>query len=209
MLDVNTSTVRKEDLFHWKFNTTNNVLRLTSGNELTIFNDYKRRADFFKQNYSLLLRNVRHSDSGKYKAVVSGSQDKTVVEYSIKVQGTFLLVWSLVKLFLNAFITTWFKINQILFFADRVSPVKLTLNSTDPGSCNFTAECKTVDSQISATFQCQHTTCHLLHQTDLKESILNIYIRNSFVTCNHSNHVSLQMEVKDFASLCKNETGKI
>lgn len=171
ILDVNTAAASKGDLFFWRYNNTVNVVRLLHNNEPIINDIYKGRADFLKQNYSLLLRNVRHNDSGNYKAIRSDNEDKTIAEYTVRVQ-------------------------------DRVSPVKLTLNSTEPESSNFTAECKTVDSQISAIFQCQNTTCHLLHQTDLKDSILNIYIQNSFVTCNHSNHVSWETDVKDFASLC-------
>ncbi|MED6288936.1 hypothetical protein CHARACLAT_031319 [Characodon lateralis] len=136
---------------------------------------YKDRVKFFAQNYSLLLRNVQHSDSGDYKAVASGEEETFVAVYTIRVQ-------------------------------DRVSPVKLTVTPNDPSCCNFTATCRTVDSLIRGTFQCDNQTCRLLKQTDLKNTSLTVYVEKNSIICNHSNNVSKEQDAKAVESLCEKKT---
>ncbi|MEQ2230950.1 hypothetical protein ILYODFUR_034455, partial [Ilyodon furcidens] len=89
---------------------------------------------------------------------------------------------------------------------DRVSPVNLTVTPNDPSFCNFTATCRTTDSLISGTFQCENRTCRLLKQTDLKNSSLLVYIDEGSIICNHSNHVSWEQDAKAVESLCEKET---
>uniref|UniRef100_A0A3P9MUQ7 Immunoglobulin V-set domain-containing protein n=1 Tax=Poecilia reticulata TaxID=8081 RepID=A0A3P9MUQ7_POERE len=131
------------------------------------------KTDFFQQNYSLLLRNVQHNNTGNYKATATGNIEKTVGEYTVIVQ-------------------------------DPVSPVNLTVTCIDRRFNNFTATCRTADSQINGTFQCNNITCRLLNQTHLKDSSLKIYLEESLITCNHSNNVSQEKSVKNVSSLCEN-----
>ncbi|KAK5611948.1 hypothetical protein CRENBAI_005365 [Crenichthys baileyi] len=174
LLDVNKAAVGTEDDFIWRFNTTFNIVKFKSPSKPIVHNKYKDRAQFFAQNYSLLLRNVQHSDSGQYKAVASGQEDTTVVGYTIRVQ-------------------------------DRVSAVKLIVTPNDPSNCNFTATCKTVDSLISGAFQCDNQTCHLLKQTDLKNTSLTVYVEKNSIICNHSNNVSWKQDAKAVEFLCEKE----
>uniref|UniRef100_A0A096MF01 SLAM family member 6-like n=1 Tax=Poecilia formosa TaxID=48698 RepID=A0A096MF01_POEFO len=170
LLEV-TAKIGNDDIFFWKFNNSDNLVRFSPGSEPKI--KYTEKTDFFKQNYSLLLRNVKHRDTGNYKAQANGDTEKTVAEYTVIVQ-------------------------------DPVSPVNLTVTPINSSFCNFTVVCITVDSQISGTFQCENKTCHLLNQTDLKDSSLNVYVKESSIFCNHSNQVSWEQDEKPFHSLCKN-----
>ncbi|MEQ2234315.1 hypothetical protein ILYODFUR_030655, partial [Ilyodon furcidens] len=88
----------------------------------------------------------------------------------------------------------------------RVSAVKLTVTPNDPSCCNFTATCRTVDSLIRGTFQCDNQTCHLLKQTDLKNTSLTVYVDEGSIICNHSNNVSLEQDAKAVKFLCEKET---
>ncbi|XP_047223984.1 uncharacterized protein LOC124869860 isoform X1 [Girardinichthys multiradiatus] len=176
-LDVNQFAVGANDDLIWKFNITLNIVRFESSSNPKFYKTYKDRAEFFAQNYSLLLRNVQHSDSGDYKAVASGEEYITVAEYTVRVQ-------------------------------DRVSAVKLTVTPNDPSFCNFTATCRTVDSLISGTFHCVNQTCHLLKQTDLKNSSMLVYVDEGSIICNHSNHVSWEQDAEAVEFLCEKKTGK-
>uniref|UniRef100_A0A3B3TRR7 Immunoglobulin subtype domain-containing protein n=1 Tax=Poecilia latipinna TaxID=48699 RepID=A0A3B3TRR7_9TELE len=171
LLEVKTNEFGEDYIFFWKFNNSDNLVRfIPSSNTTTLFVE---RIDFFQHNYSLLLRNVQHKNTGNYKATANGKTEKTVAEYTVIVQ-------------------------------DPVSPVKLTVTCIDPNFYNFTATCITVDSQINGTYQCDNKTCHLLNQTHLKDSSLNVYVKESSIFCNHSNEVSWKQDEKPFHSLCKN-----
>lgn len=92
LLDINTSTVPSESDFSWKFNQNVNVVKFNKRTEPEIVGKYKSSVEFFKQNYSLLLKNVQHEDSGVYKAIKSADADEILVEYDVTVQGKVLLI---------------------------------------------------------------------------------------------------------------------
>ncbi|MEQ2312176.1 hypothetical protein AMECASPLE_028161, partial [Ameca splendens] len=175
LLDVNKAAVGTEDDFIWQFNNTDNIVKYNNGGHPIVSPKYKDRAEFFAQNFSLLLRNVQHSDSGNYKAVANGEKHRIIAEYPVIVQ-------------------------------DRVSAVNLTVTPDDPSFCNFTATCRTVDSLISGTFQCEKRTCRLLNQTDLKNSSLLVYVDEGSIICNHSNHVSWEQDTKTVGPICEKKT---
>ncbi|KAL3988862.1 hypothetical protein ACER0C_013180 [Sarotherodon galilaeus] len=52
-----------------------------------VFDGYEERAEVFGQNFSLVLKNIKHSDSGDYTAVVVGGQEQSIAEYKVIVQG--------------------------------------------------------------------------------------------------------------------------
>uniref|UniRef100_A0A3P9DD04 Immunoglobulin V-set domain-containing protein n=1 Tax=Maylandia zebra TaxID=106582 RepID=A0A3P9DD04_9CICH len=70
----------------WKFNKTNNVAKCAFNNDPVVFDKYEGRAELFRQNYSLLLKNVQHSDSGDYTALMVSNVDQKVAEYKVIVQ---------------------------------------------------------------------------------------------------------------------------
>uniref|UniRef100_A0A3B5QSX3 Immunoglobulin subtype domain-containing protein n=1 Tax=Xiphophorus maculatus TaxID=8083 RepID=A0A3B5QSX3_XIPMA len=169
LLEAKTTDLGKNEEFIWKFNNTINLVKFRHG--VDPFIKYVQRTVFSKENYSLELRNMQHSDTGNYKEIISGGEDKTVAEYTVIVQ------------------------------------VKLTVTPSDPGCYNFTVTCKTVDSQISGSYQCDNISCHLLPHTHLKVSSLKVYVEQSSIICNHSNQVSWEKDVKNVSSLCENQLG--
>ena len=90
-LDVKKPVVLVEDTeFRWKFNNTHNVLRLFPDNRTKIIGSYVGRAEVSLQNHSLLLKNVKQSDSGDYTALITGDEDQRLAEYKVIIQGRFL-----------------------------------------------------------------------------------------------------------------------
>ncbi|XP_043990115.1 uncharacterized protein LOC122841136 [Gambusia affinis] len=171
LLEAKTNKFGENEDLIWKFNTTLSLVKFRHGSKPFI--KYAERTVFSEQNYSLLLRNMQHSDSGNYKEIISGGEDKTIAEYTIRVQ-------------------------------DPVSPVNLTVTPINSSFCNFTVTCKTVDSQINGTFQCENKTCRLLDQTHQKDSSLKISVKESSIICNHSNQVSWEKDEKNVSPLCEN-----
>ncbi|XP_042283974.1 uncharacterized protein LOC121908207 isoform X2 [Thunnus maccoyii] len=88
-LHVNKPVVLVEDSdFRWKFNNTHNVLRLFPDNRTIISSSYEGRAEFSLQNHSLLLKNVKQSDSGDYTALITADEDQRLAEYKVIIQGS-------------------------------------------------------------------------------------------------------------------------
>ncbi|XP_017266360.1 SLAM family member 6 [Kryptolebias marmoratus] len=175
LLDLNTDKVHNGSDFTWKFNQSVNVVKFSSGKEPRLFS-YSKRAEFFKQNYSVLIKNVQHEDSGSYKAEVTEAEsgkDLTVAEYQVTVQ-------------------------------DPVSPVKLTIDSSVPDDCNITVTCRTQDSRISKTFQCDNKTCSLVPERGITAtySSLNVTVKQDHIICNHSNQVSWKSNKIDIKAFC-------
>uniref|UniRef100_A0A3Q2FUL0 Immunoglobulin domain-containing protein n=1 Tax=Cyprinodon variegatus TaxID=28743 RepID=A0A3Q2FUL0_CYPVA len=156
LLDVDTTAIQKGFVFTWKCNSDVVVVFL-DGSEPSVKGKYQGRASFFKQNFSVVISNVQHEDSGNYIATATGDKEKNVADYRVIVQ---------------------------------VSPVKLTVNSSDTQYCNFTATCKVVDSKVGGIYQCDNQTCRALSKPDVKDSLLTVYVQEGSVVCNHRNNVS-------------------
>ncbi|XP_063318259.1 SLAM family member 9-like [Pelmatolapia mariae] len=182
-LDIKKSVVldKKNDLI-WKFNETNNVAKCGFNNDPVVFDKYEGRAELFGQNYSLVLKNVQHSDSGYYTAVVSGGRDYMVAEYKAIIQDP---------------------VSPVNLAVDSVS------SSSD--CCNLIVTCSTVDSQISSIFTCDAQNCSLVEKGSFKAktytSNLVVYLQQSFIICNHSNQVSFEQTKKDIKLYCKEKPG--
>ncbi|KAK2822778.1 hypothetical protein Q5P01_022843 [Channa striata] len=84
LLDLTTSPGQYK-FFFWKFNGDNNVVSLANGQNPDISNRYKEKAEF-KQNYSLLLKNLQQTDSGDYVALASGDTDVQLAKYNVIVK---------------------------------------------------------------------------------------------------------------------------
>uniref|UniRef100_A0A1A7Z486 CD2 molecule n=1 Tax=Iconisemion striatum TaxID=60296 RepID=A0A1A7Z486_9TELE len=167
-----TTTLPPKSDFYWKHENSNNVVKFNNGVEPSLYYD-KYRAEFFKQNYSLLLKNVEQNYSGLYKAVYNINQDQILVEYNITVQ-------------------------------DPVSPVQLMVTKFNSSDCNLTVTCRTEDSSLSRTFQCNKTSC--LPQEAAPIS-LSVYLQQDHILCNHSNQVSWKQDTKDIKAYCEKEKG--
>ncbi|CAI5640396.1 unnamed protein product [Oreochromis niloticus] len=171
---------KKTDLF-WSFNEANNVAKCVFNNDPVIFDKYEGRAEISGQNYGLLLKNVQHSDSGDYTAVVSGGQKQSVAEYKVIVQDP---------------------VTPAELTVDPVS------NSSD--SCNLTVTCSTVGLNISSSFRCDGKICSHAEEKDLKAtknfSSLKVYMQQDTIFCNHSNKVSWNQTMKVLKSYCETKT---
>ena len=94
LLDVkeNVTMIPGSD-FSWKLNCNSqtdreNIVRFSRGSEK--LKTYWERAEFFVQNFSLLLKNVQKNDSGDYCAYHSFDQDALLVKYEVTVQGEYV-----------------------------------------------------------------------------------------------------------------------
>uniref|UniRef100_A0A3P8NNC5 Immunoglobulin subtype domain-containing protein n=1 Tax=Astatotilapia calliptera TaxID=8154 RepID=A0A3P8NNC5_ASTCA len=182
-LDIGRSVVldKKTDLI-WKFNKTNNVAKCAFNNDPVVFDKYEGRAELFRQNYSLLLKNVQHSDSGDYTALMVSNVDQKV---------------------------TCFKSLHVCSSSDPVSPVHLTVDSVSGSSesCVLAVTCSTVDSSIHHSFRCDDKNCSQVKEkpTNYSSSFI-VYRHQDFILCNHSNQVSWEYNKIKFD--CKAITGK-
>ncbi|XP_062284442.1 SLAM family member 5-like [Scomber scombrus] len=177
-LDVNKPVVIPEsDEFRWRVNDIYNVVRLPPDNKTKIVDPYKGRVEFSVQSHSLLLKNVQHSDSGDYTAVISGDKNQPLTEYKVIIQDP---------------------VSPVQLSVNSVS------NSTE--SCNLTVTCSTEDSLINSTFRCDKQTCNQEGGEQSKNTIsgssLRVYLFNDFIICNHSNQVSWTRDMKEIRHLC-------
>ncbi|KAK2822777.1 hypothetical protein Q5P01_022842 [Channa striata] len=86
LLDVNQTKPLTETIeFQWRF-VKDKIIKFTYDEKVIIFETYKGRVEFFKQNYSLLLKNLQQTDSGVYAAILSGETDVTVTEHTVIVE---------------------------------------------------------------------------------------------------------------------------
>ncbi|XP_062260495.1 uncharacterized protein LOC133968457 isoform X2 [Platichthys flesus] len=157
----------ERDIFAWKFKDSN-IFRLFDDNKAIITDPYVGRVEIFRQNHSLLLKNVQQNDSGSYIAVVVGKNNNDAGKYSVTVQDPVSLVNGTVD-----------------------------LHSSSSDSCNLTVTCSTQDSHhIISTFRCEANTCSQEEGGERSKvttsgSSLRVFLSKSFlVICNHSNQVS-------------------
>ncbi|XP_062284445.1 CD48 antigen-like [Scomber scombrus] len=181
-LDVNKPVVLVKDTeFRWRFNTSQSIVRLFPYKRRIIADPYKGRVEFSVQNHSLILKNVQHSDSGDYTALISGDKNQPVAEYKVIIQDP---------------------VSPVQLSVNSVS------NSTE--SCNLTVTCSTEDSLIS-TFRCDNQTCNQEGGEQSKNttsgSSLRVYLLNDFIICNHSNQVSRTGDIKEIQPLCSPNAG--
>ncbi|CAK6983118.1 uncharacterized protein LOC128369698 [Scomber scombrus] len=177
-LDVNKPVVLVEYTeFKWTINNTCNVVRLFPDNTTRISDSYKGRVEFYVQNHSLLLKNVQHSDSGDYTALITGEKNQRVAEYNVIIQDP---------------------VSPVQLSVNSVS------NSTE--SCNLTVTCSTEDSLISSTFRCDNQTCNQeggeQSENTTSGSSLRVYLLNDFIICNHSNQVSWTSNMTEIQHFC-------
>uniref|UniRef100_A0A3Q2WK02 Immunoglobulin subtype domain-containing protein n=1 Tax=Haplochromis burtoni TaxID=8153 RepID=A0A3Q2WK02_HAPBU len=143
-LDVKKSVVldKKTDFF-WKYNITNYVGKISYYKEAILFDSYEGRAEVFGQNFSLVLKNVKHSDCGDYAAVVVGGQEQSIAEYKVIVQDP---------------------VSRAELTVDHLS------SSSD--SCNLTVTCSTLEFNISSIFRCDAQNCLQVEEKSLNQDTI-------------------------------------
>ncbi|XP_063317075.1 uncharacterized protein LOC134616270 [Pelmatolapia mariae] len=169
------------DLF-WKCNSSINIAKCVFNRDPFVYKKYAGRAELFRPNCSLKLKNVQHSDSGDYTAIVVSEQEQRVAEYKVIVQDS---------------------VTPADLTVDPVS------KSSD--SCNLTVTCSTVDFNISSIFICDGKICSHAEEKDLKAakmfSSLSVYLQQDTIFCNHSNQVSWNQTMKVLKFYCETKTG--
>ncbi|KAM9350082.1 CD48 antigen-like [Symphorus nematophorus] len=178
ILDVKEQITLEEGAdLKWRVNDSKNIVKF-DGTKTTIFSIYKGRADFYEQNYSLLLKNVQQSDSGDYTAHVSGDKNKLVAEYKVTVQDPV----SPVKLTVNS-----------------SSSCNLTVTcSTVDSHISSTFRC---DNQTCSQEGGEKSGAKT------GPSSINVYVEHGFIICNHSNQVSWKQDKKEIKRFCQPDPG--
>uniref|UniRef100_A0A3B3E1T1 Immunoglobulin subtype domain-containing protein n=1 Tax=Oryzias melastigma TaxID=30732 RepID=A0A3B3E1T1_ORYME len=166
VLDVNGADCSEDSVvIVWRFNQNVNLVRLLCHNDTkpTVNRlKYQDRAEITEIT-SLKLKNCQKSFSGVYSVIRSFDKDEVVAEYNVTVE---------------------------------VSPVLLNVDSVFNSSnfCNLTVTCRTDHSHISSSFTCGSESCKQDdgQQTNVtkQENLLQVYLSDDSVICNHSNHVS-------------------
>ncbi|XP_063318331.1 uncharacterized protein LOC134617089 [Pelmatolapia mariae] len=181
LLDVNKPQLDPKTDFHWKFNSTYYVGKISYGKDPILDDNYERRAKLYIQNYSLLLMNIQRNDSGDYIAIVVKGTEKRIAEYKVIVQDP---------------------------VTPAELTVQAVSKSSD--SCNLTVTCSTVDFNISSSFRCDGKNCSQAEEKDLNAtkmfSSLIVYLQQDTIYCNHSNKVSWNQTMKVLKSYCETKT---
>ncbi|XP_031696180.1 uncharacterized protein LOC116378443 isoform X1 [Anarrhichthys ocellatus] len=162
----------------WKFNKTV-VVRFAPDGKHLVHPDLTGRIEFTVKKFSVILKNLQEADSGVYTAEVIGFEgNQPPAEYKVTVQGP-------------------------------VSPVNLTVDpmfSNGSDSCNLTVTCSTQHSHINSTFRCVNRTCSQDggEKSELTTSgaSLHVYLLNSSIICNHSNHFNWTQVFKRIEKPC-------
>uniref|UniRef100_A0A8K9XBS3 Immunoglobulin subtype domain-containing protein n=1 Tax=Oncorhynchus mykiss TaxID=8022 RepID=A0A8K9XBS3_ONCMY len=173
-LDVQENVKLKElEFFKWTFRSAN-ILRFTDTLSVRVSPGYNNRVEFYKGNFSLLLKNIQEGDSGPYTAVVSGTVYTIMGFYlfSERIEPPVLTVDS----------------NSTVNVTCNVTVACRGQNSSVTSSCN-SSTC----SQVGGESRGAETST---------VPLLSVYVAGSFIICNHSNQVSWANDTKDIVELC-------
>ncbi|CAJ1072878.1 uncharacterized protein LOC117827362 isoform X1 [Xyrichtys novacula] len=177
LLNVQTPvTPGDDDQITWKVNDTKVIARFFGFlNQSRIIGSYSGRVTLFEDNFSLLLKSVRKSDSGDYRAHVSGVANKDLAEYKV----TVLDPVSPVRLTVNS-------------CSSDSSNLTVTCSTQDSLiRATFTCDNQTCSEERGdrGEFATPGTS-------------LRVYLENGSVICNYSNEVSWTEDIKTIEDLC-------
>uniref|UniRef100_A0A8C4GIB9 Immunoglobulin subtype domain-containing protein n=1 Tax=Dicentrarchus labrax TaxID=13489 RepID=A0A8C4GIB9_DICLA len=178
-LEVNkpvTPLLQEKDFdFRFTLNDIKNIVKFSTGGLPKLFHN---RAEFDKENYTLVLKNVQKTDSGEYTAYVSGQQDQQVAKYKVTVMDPV----SPVKLEVNS-----------------SSSCNLTvICSTTDSHISSTYRCVNQTCSLEGEERSEDTTY---------PSFIKVYLQQGYIICNHSNQVSWEQDTREIKPLCETQTG--
>ncbi|XP_067109769.1 SLAM family member 6-like [Osmerus mordax] len=158
----------------WKFNE-NVVVRYVPMLEDPVLKEYKNKAIFSKENFSLLIKNLQEADSGSYSVTVTRSVKEIKNLYFIVVQD---------------------KVDPPVLTVAR--------NTFTADSCNMTVTCRTLNTSVSSTCNTTTCSQVGGDRGGVVTSTapLLIYVSGGSIICNHSNQVSWAEDTKEIKGLC-------
>ncbi|XP_070989815.1 SLAM family member 5-like isoform X1 [Oncorhynchus clarkii lewisi] len=175
-LDVQENVQLKElEFFKWTIGSRN-ILRCTDTLSVRVAPEYKNRVEFYKGNFSLLLKNIQEGDSGPYTAVVSGDKDKTIIVHQLVLQE---------------------RIEPPVLTVDSNSTVNVT--------CNVTVACRGQNTSVTSSCNsstCSQVGGESRGAETSTVPLLSVYVAGGSIICNHSNQVSWANDTKDIVELC-------
>uniref|UniRef100_A0A8C7SAI0 Immunoglobulin V-set domain-containing protein n=1 Tax=Oncorhynchus mykiss TaxID=8022 RepID=A0A8C7SAI0_ONCMY len=173
-LDVQENVQLKElEFFKWSFGSAN-IVRCTDTLPVRVSPGYNNRVEFYKGNFSLLLKNIQEGDSGPYTAVVSGDKEKTIIVHQLVLQ-----------------------VEPPVLTVDSNSTVNVTCNVTVTcrgQNTSVTSSCNSrTCSQVGRERRGAETST---------VPLLSVYLAGGSIICNHSNQVSWANDTKERVELC-------
>ncbi|XP_061587870.1 natural killer cell receptor 2B4-like [Cololabis saira] len=162
--------------FLWKHNNTR-IVKYVNDKKPILYETYKSSDVLVFDNYTLLLKNLKHNNSGNYEAVLSGEKDTIVVKYTVTVQDP----------------------------VSPVNLTVVPNNNSS--SCSLTVTCRSEDPLISKTFRCDTNNCSHVEESALavrvSTSSLDVHLQQGNIICNHSNQVSWEQDKTDIRRFCE------
>ncbi|XP_070296092.1 natural killer cell receptor 2B4-like isoform X3 [Salvelinus sp. IW2-2015] len=175
-LDVQENVQLKEfEVFKWSFGSAN-IVRCTDTLSVRVSPEYNNRVEFYKGNFSLLLKNLQQNDSGPYSAVVSGDKEKNIIVLLLVLQE---------------------RVEPPVLTVDS--------NSSINGTCNVTVTCRGQNSSVTSRCNsrtCSQVGGESRGAETSTVPLLSVYLAGGSIICNHSNQVSWASESKEIVELC-------
>ncbi|XP_055721917.1 uncharacterized protein LOC129813606 [Salvelinus fontinalis] len=175
-LDVQENVQLKElEVFKWSFRTAN-IVRCSDTLSVRVSPEYNNRVEFYKGNFSLLLKNLQEGDSGPYTAVVSGEKETIIIVYELILQE---------------------RVEPPVLTVDS--------NSNINGICNMTVTCRGQNTSVTSSCN-SSTCSQVGGESRWAETstvpLLSVYVAGGSILCKHSNQVSWANHTKEIVELC-------
>ncbi|KAJ8245182.1 hypothetical protein GJAV_G00274210 [Gymnothorax javanicus] len=140
------------------------------------FDSYEHMAEFNSSTLSLLLKNVRLTDSGIYEAEIRKIKGKpNVTTYRLSVEE-----------------------------APPIPQVRVALLFSDGEFCNVSVNCSAEDTRASYT--CDHAKCILVENKTSQTGInLTVTATNGTIHCNSKNHVATKTQSESTNAICQSQ----